>query len=34
MVGDSVLQIKVHLLHISPMIWRRVLVPEGFTLMA
>lgn len=30
--GDSVLQIKVHLLHISPMIWRRVQVPEGYTL--
>lgn len=30
--GDSVLPIKVHLLHISPMIWRRVLVPEDYTL--
>lgn len=30
--ADAVLQIKVWLLGVSPMIWRRVLVPAGFTL--
>ncbi|MCP5198128.1 MAG: plasmid pRiA4b ORF-3 family protein [Gammaproteobacteria bacterium] len=29
---DSILQIKIHLRGISPMIWRRVLVPETYTL--
>jgi hypothetical protein len=30
--GDAILQIKVWLTGISPMIWRRVLVPTTFTL--
>lgn len=30
--ADAVLQIKVWLLGVSPMIWRRVLVPASFTL--
>jgi hypothetical protein len=30
--GDAILQIKVWLVGISPMIWRRVLVPATFTL--
>lgn len=29
---DSILQIKIRLLNISPMIWRRLLVPEDYTL--
>ena len=28
----SILQIKIRLLDISPMIWRRILIPEGYTL--
>ena len=30
--ADSILQIKIRLLNISPMIWRRMLVPEHYTL--
>jgi hypothetical protein len=30
--GDAILQVKVWLTRISPMIWRRVLVPATFTL--
>lgn len=30
--ADSILQIKIRLLNISPMIWRRILVPENYTL--
>jgi hypothetical protein len=30
--ADGVLQIKVWLIGISPMVWRRVLVPAAFTL--
>jgi hypothetical protein len=30
--SESILQIKVRLLGISPMIWRRVLVPDTYTL--
>jgi hypothetical protein len=30
--GDAILQVKVWLAGISPMIWRRVLVPATFTL--
>jgi hypothetical protein len=29
---DAIMQIKVWLLGISPMVWRRVLVPSGCTL--
>lgn len=28
----SILQIKIRLLNITPMIWRRILIPEGYTL--
>lgn len=30
--AEAVLQIKVWLVEISPMVWRRVLVPAAFTL--
>ena len=30
--ADAVLQIKVWLLDISPMVWRRLLVPSSYTL--
>jgi len=30
--ADAVLQVKVWLVGISPMVWRRVLVPASFTL--
>jgi len=30
--ADEVLQVKVWLVGISPMVWRRVLVPASFTL--
>jgi pRiA4b ORF-3-like protein len=30
--GDAILQIKIWLIGISPMVWRRVLVPTTFTL--
>jgi Plasmid pRiA4b ORF-3-like protein len=30
--GEAILQVKVWLTGISPMIWRRVLVPATFTL--
>jgi hypothetical protein len=30
--GDAVLQVKIWLAGISPMIWRRVFVPATFTL--
>ena len=30
--GDAILQVKVWLVGISPMVWRRVLVPTTFTL--
>src|SRR3954453_13448124 len=30
--GEAILQIKVWLTGISPMVWRRVLVPSSFTL--
>jgi hypothetical protein len=30
--GDAILQVKVWLIGISPMVWRRVLVPTTFTL--
>jgi len=30
--NDDIVQVKVWLLGVSPMVWRRVLVPSGFTL--
>jgi hypothetical protein len=30
--ADAVLQVKIWLVGISPMVWRRVLVPASFTL--
>ena len=32
MTAEAVLQVKVWLIGISPMVWRRVLVPASFTL--
>jgi len=30
--ADAILQVKVWLLDISPMVWRRLLVPSSYTL--
>jgi hypothetical protein len=30
--GDAILQVKVWLIRIGPMVWRRLLVPAAFTL--